>query len=249
MSDSINHSVARGDSVPTTPRGEAWIICSVLLVALALLGVARLGYEINEDGTFPFDKWLLLSLRNTSDLAVPIGPRWLQAAFIDLTALGGTTVLTLVSILAVGYFATVRKYRTALFVAAATSGGAILSSLLKMGFARPRPNLVVHLVDVSSASFPSGHAMNSAITYLTLGAVLARAEPSHRKTVYILSVSITLTLLIGISRVYLGVHWPTDVIAGWAVGASWALLCWVIALKLQERRGIEPAPPPLCGMP
>jgi undecaprenyl-diphosphatase len=139
------------------------------------------------------------------------------------------------------YLLVARKASTALFVIGATIGGAMLSTTLKSFFQRPRPDLVAHLVDVTSTSFPSGHAMNSAVVYLTLGALLARTQKDRRTRIFILSVAIALTLIIGTSRVYLGVHWPSDVLAGWAVGATWAALCSTLARMLQRRGAIDSA--------
>jgi undecaprenyl-diphosphatase len=158
---------------------------------------------------------------------------------IDVTALGGVAVLTIITIIAVGYLVAGRKWAMGLFLAGAVIGGSTLNTLLKLGFARNRPDIVAHLVDVQTASFPSGHAMNSAVVYLTLGALLARAEKDRAVRLYLISVAIMLTLIIGSSRVYLGVHWPSDVIAGWCVGASWALLCSLAARMLQKRRKLE----------
>ncbi len=108
-------------------------------------------------------------------------------------------------------------------------GGTILNTVLKNAFARPRPDLVAHLVDVHSASLPSGHAMISAVAYLTIGALLARVQPTRVLKVYTVSVSVMLVLVVGLSRVYLGVHWPSDVLAGWCLGAAWAMGCWLVA--------------------
>jgi undecaprenyl-diphosphatase len=127
----------------------------------------------------------------------------------------------------------------ALFVLVAIAGGVILSEGLKHLFARPRPELVAHMVEVQTASFPSGHAMLSAVTLLTLGALLARIQSRKRLKAYVIAIAILLTLLIGASRVYLGVHWPTDVLAGWCAGAAWAMACWLLALWLQNRGRIE----------
>ena len=115
----------------------------------------------------------------------------------------------------------------------------LVSTLTKLGFGRPRPDLVPHATQVYTASFPSGHAMMAAVTYLTLGALLARVQPRLRLKLYLIGLAATLTVLVGCSRVYLGVHWPTDVLAGWTLGAAWALGCWAIALWLQARGRIE----------
>jgi undecaprenyl-diphosphatase len=121
--------------------------------------------------------------------------------------------------------------------------GTVASTLLKLGFDRPRPDLVAHLAHAQSSSFPSGHAMLSAVTYLTLGVLLARVHKKRRTKIIVMTYAITLTLLIGSSRVYLGVHWPTDVLAGWALGAAWAGLWWLLAWWLQRQGGIERAEP------
>ena len=85
--------------------------------------------------------------------------------------------------------------------------------------------------------------MMSAVVYLTLGALLARSQPRKRLKAYFLLVAAFLTLIVGVSRVYLGVHWPTDVLAGWTAGAVWAILCWLAARRLQRSRRLEPATP------
>jgi undecaprenyl-diphosphatase len=221
-------------------RIESRIIVVFLILAAAAFFFLSLGSEVIEGETFAFDPWLLAGLRSASDPSLPIGPAWLRSLMIDLTALGGVSVLTIITAIAVGYLLAVRKYATAGFLVAAIVGGAVVSTLLKAIYARPRPELVTHLVEVHSASFPSGHAMNSAITYLTIGVLLARAEQDRRVRIYLLSVAIGLTLAIGVSRVYLGVHWPSDVIAGWCVGGAWAVLCSVVARRLQRRHRIEP---------
>jgi len=141
------------------------------------------------------------------------------------------------------------KRHSALFVLLAVASGTALSYLLKTGFDRPRPDLVAQLADVHTFSFPSGHAMGSAITYLTIGAVIVRTERKRLLKIYVLLLAIGLTLIVGLSRIYLGVHWPTDVLAGWALGSAWALLCWLVALWLQRRGEIEPDTPAGEAMP
>ena len=221
---------------------DAALLGTFLVVAAVMFAFLKLASEMVEGETAAFDRWLLQALRSPVDPSVPIGPEWLKAAMIDVTALGGTSVLTLFTVIAVGYLTAARKAATAGFLAAAVIGGALTSTLLKLAFGRARPDLVIHLVTVDSASFPSGHALNSAVVYLTVGALLARAEPKRTVRIYLIATAVLLTLMIGFSRVYLGVHWPSDVIAGWCVGAAWAMICSIVARALQKRRAIEPQP-------
>ena len=153
--------------------------------------------------------------------------------------IGGTTVGVLVTAASILYLVIEMKRAAALLVLIAVGGGTLISQGLKGAFARPRPELVAHLVDVQTLSFPSGHAMLSAVTYLTLGALLARVQSRRRLKIYFIGLAILLTLMIGVSRVYLGVHWPTDVLGGWCLGAAWALLCWAVMLWLQQHGQVE----------
>jgi undecaprenyl-diphosphatase len=223
-------------------RREIVPIAIFLGITLPILGFVEIADEVTEgEGEVRwFDEGLLLALR-TGDPADPIGPTWLETSVMDITALGGFAVLALVTLFAVGYLLALKKWGDALMLLVATLGGTAISEGLKMGFNRPRPDLVAHIVETTSMSFPSGHAMLSAVTYLTVGALIARAQERRRLRGYILGAAILLTLLIGASRIYLGVHWPTDVLAGWCLGAAWALLCWVIAtwLTRDERRSVD----------
>ncbi len=157
----------------------------------------------------------------------------------DFTALGGVAVLVLISLSALGYLLLARRYRAALFASIAVPGGMLLSTVMKMGYDRARPDLVPHETMVYTASFPSGHSMMSAVTYLTLAALLIRVQPALRLKAYLLIMATLLTLLVGVSRVYLGVHWPTDVLAGWTAGAAWAALCWLVMRWMQRRGQVE----------
>jgi undecaprenyl-diphosphatase len=214
------------------------------LLSLAALsffawGFVELAGDVTEGDTAAFDRAILLGLRNPADLSDPVGPGWLEEAARDITGLGGYAVLTIVTVSVVIYLLMDGKRHAALLVIVAVVGGALLSSGLKMGFERPRPDLVPHATRIYTASFPSGHAMLSAVTYLTLGALLARVQKRRRIKTLLLGLAILLALLVGASRVYLGVHWPSDVIAGWCVGAAWAALCWFVALQLQRRGQVE----------
>lgn len=226
---------------PGWTRGEFSILAALLVIAGTGYAILKLASEIGEGETHAFDQAILLAFRNPADLADPIGPWWLEQVMKDITSLGSSAVLTLITIVALGYLLIERKYHAAAFLLVAMVGGTLLSTLLKMGFDRPRPDLVAHGAQVYSASFPSGHALMSAVAYLTLGALLARIQKGHRLKLYFLGIAVVLTLMVGVSRVYLGVHWPTDVLAGWCIGAAWALSCWLVAIWLQRRGQMERA--------
>ena len=140
---------------------------------------------------------------------------------------------------ALGFLGLAGARGAAVLVATSVTGGILLVTLLKDVFARTRPDLVLQAARVFTTSFPSGHATMSAITYLTLGALLARVQPDRSLKAYLLGVAIALTMLVGISRVYLGVHWPTDVLAGWCIGSAWAIGCWFLARWFQRRGQVE----------
>lgn len=224
-------------------RREFAVLAALGLAAGAIWGFAELAEEVLEGETRAFDEAILLALRSATDRSEPLGPGWLEELMRDLTALGGVGLLTLITLAVAGFLALGRKTHAALFVLGAVGGGMLLSTLLKIGFDRPRPDLVPHGSIVYTASFPSGHAMLAAVVYLTLGALLARVQPRRLLKLYLLGLAILLTVAVGASRVYLGVHWPTDVVAGWAIGAAWALLCWAAALWLQRHGQVEPAGP------
>ena len=216
---------------------------SVLLVTLGVLALA-VGFvyvagNVIEGDTRDFDERVIRGLRTANDPAVPIGPPWLRAAALDITALGSPTVLGLVVLAVSGYLFLHGLYRTGTFVFVASCGGWILNWALKQGFDRPRPELVPHLRDVMSSSFPSGHALTSAAVYLTLGTLLMRLAQGRLAKIYCIAVAMLATLLVGASRVYLGVHYPTDVLAGWLIGLSWALVCWMIERALERRTGLK----------
>ena len=220
-------------------RFELPTLVVVALVAGGIWSFAELADEVMEGETRTLDERLLLMLRDPADRADPLGPAWLEEMGRDFTALGGVGVLTLLNLAVFVYLVLQNKARSAVLVLAAIAAGLLLSTLLKIGFDRPRPDLVPYESAVYTASFPSGHSMMAAITYLTLGALLARVQPRRRLKAYLLLVAIALTLLVGLSRVYLGVHWPTDVLAGWTAGAVWALLCWLAARWLQRRGWVD----------
>jgi undecaprenyl-diphosphatase len=208
-------------------RGVQPLVGLLLITLIILFG--HIVEETTEGDTSATDNAILLALRVPGHLATPIGPPWLEQSAIDISALGGFTFIWLFTLVAAGFFAMTRRWRLLAIFLAAIGGASVLDGLLKIGFHRARPEVVPHLTYVTDPSFPSGHAMISAAAYLTVGAMLARTQPSKRVRVYLLAVFIVIALLIGVSRLYLGVHWPSDVFAGWCAGAAWALVFWVIA--------------------
>jgi undecaprenyl-diphosphatase len=218
---------------------ERVTLVGIIIAAAALFLFAKLANGIAEGDTRAFDEMLLLSLRTSGNPADPVGPRWFEEMMRDFTALGSTGVLTLMVLAVTGFLAMTRKAHAAVAVLVAVGSGVLVSQSMKWAYARPRPELVPHGTEVYTASFPSGHAMMSALVYLTLGAMLARTQAGQAVKTYILCVAAILTVLVGISRVYLGVHWPTDVLAGWALGGVWAEVCWLAMLWLQVRGQVE----------
>lgn len=213
----------------------------VLIAVIVTWGFIKLASKVGEGETLGFDRAILTALRNADDPQRLRGPFWFGGAVRDVTALGGETILTLVTVLVCGYLAMAGRGDLSRYAALSVVTGAIVMYALKAVFARQRPDLVPHiLTDVSSGSFPSGHAMLSAVVYLTLGGMLAEAAQHRRLQVYAMTAAILLTLAIGSTRVFLGVHYPTDVLAGWTVGFLWAFGCRT-AVRLLESRA---APPP-----
>ncbi|CAH1664991.1 Undecaprenyl-diphosphatase [Chelatococcus asaccharovorans] len=225
---------------------EVGLVAALLVAAGGILGFLAVAEDMREGELQAFDTGILLALRNPQDLADPIGPQWLEIGMRDITSLGSIPVLALIVAVVIGYLVLARKPGVALLVAISVGGGLLLGHLLKLRFERPRPDLVAHLVDIHSLSFPSSHAMLSAVTYLTIGALLTRVERRRIVRLYILVVAVGLTLLVGLSRIYLGVHWPSDVLAGWCAGAAWAMGCWVVLALAQGRwvRGRDGMTPP-----
>lgn len=240
---------ASSGSSMTTARAWLQRISSVEKSALLGLGLSafflyvfvQIADYVLDGGTGALDRDILLVFRNPADLSDPLGPHWLQEIMRDFTALGGVGVLALITGAVVGFFYITGRRHSAWMVAASIGGGVVVNNLLKWGFDRARPDVVPHIAAVFSQSFPSGHAMLSAIVYLTLGVLVARTQTGWRIKLYILSVATGLTVLIGVSRLYIGVHWPTDVLAGWTAGAAWALLCAMVMAWLQRGRKVEPA--------
>jgi undecaprenyl-diphosphatase len=216
---------------------------TVLLVVPAILlcicGFIAVAVGVKWGATREIDEQLLRAPRDASDPAKALGPAWLEEVARDLTAAGGIATLSLVTAAVSGYLLICRKYGALALLLGATLGGLLLGTVLKDRFDRPRPAVVPHKSLVMTSSFPSGHSLNSAVVYLTLGTLLAGLCRERRLKFYFFSVALLLTLLVGISRVFMGVHYPTDVLAGWCAGLAWALLCGLVARRLRRRGLVE----------
>lgn len=217
----------------------------VLLAAAAGLCVSVLIFiEVTDmvmEGEFhDTERQWMRELRTPENAAKPIGPAWLPHAALDITALGGSAVLTLMTVLVAGFLMIEKRYHSVILLIVAALGGTVLNNVMKSIFGRDRPDVVPHLSEVMSSSYPSGHTMLSSIIYLTLGVMLARAVESRTLKVYCVGAALAVSFLIGITRVYLGVHYPTDVLGGWTGGMAYALVCVLVAYWLERRGAVEP---------
>lgn len=216
---------------------ERATLIALTLVALFAWSFAELADEVLEGETAAVDERLLLAMRAEDDPTDPIGPLWFEEFVRDITGLGGMGFLAILTLAAVGFLMLQRNGWLALYLAVAVLSGAGLSTLFKSFFERARPELVPHGQYVYTTSFPSGHSMMATVTFFTVGALLASAQANLSLRAYLLALATLLSLAVGLSRVYLGVHWPTDVLAGWTVGIAWALLCWSLARYFRRHRG------------
>ena len=223
-------------------RIESRALILVIGVSGALWGFFNLASEMGEGDTLALDRHILLALRNPANPADPLGSRSFEEAMRDVTALGGVTVMVLVTVVGVLAFLMHGRRRHALMLAATVLLADVSSEGLKMLYHRARPDLVPHGSYVYSASFPSGHSTLSAATFLTLAMLIASLEPNRATKAMVYVLAMVLVLAIGVSRVYLGVHWPSDVLAGWCLGGAWALAAWSVLLRMPG--GTAPLPRP-----
>ncbi len=233
-------------SAALTSVKKRWPIDKVVVVVALLLGATlflftELSSEVSEGETLEFDNSILASFRDPQNQHQLIGPTWLLPATRDISALGGVAVMTLLTILVTAFFALRKKWRLLFFFLASVGGGTGTMLILKCLFHRARPTIVPLLDDVSTEAYPSGHSMISAIVYLTLGAFLAKSSSSRRLRLYYFSVALLLTFLIGLSRIALAAHYPSDVLAGWCLGITWSCSSYLLAQMLQKRGMIEKA--------
>ncbi len=208
------------------------ILAGASVAAVGIVLILLVGLAIDH-WPFAFDRAIILGVRAWG------GPSWLPRVATDVTALGGGIVLTIVVAIVAGLLLVQRLWLTALAIVAASVSGNVIVELVKLHVARPRPDIVTHLVTVTHMSFPSGHSANSAIVYLTLAGLASQVTQDRATRRYLLAVAILLVGAIGCSRVYLGVHWPSDVLAGWSFGTLWALAWWLATARVRSSIGGE----------
>lgn len=225
-------------------RAELGVVAALGIVAGGVAAFVELADDMTEADGQAFDQLVLHALRPNASLSDPWGPSWLHTAALDLTSLGSLAVLVLFALIATGFLLFQKKIYSALMLAASLAGGLLLSEVLKGVFERDRPPEMFRMVETINASFPSGHALLSTVFYLTLGVMLERAFARQRLKIYVLAVAVLISLLVGLSRIYLGAHWASDVMAGWSMGAAWAMVCWLIAYAVQRwavKKGLDDA--------
>lgn len=208
-------------------RREAMAKGALLILVLLAWGFLKIADDVTEGETQAFDLSVLLALRASGAPNDPIGPDWLTTAAVDLTSLGSIAVLSLIVLVIGGLFVSLGHRRQATILLVASVGGLIWSQSLKAIVGRARPDEMFRVVEAVNASFPSGHATLSACIYLTLGALVASFAKGRTVRMFALAAAGAITVLVGVSRVYLGVHWLSDVLAGWCLGGAWALVCWL----------------------
>ena len=221
--------------------GEAPLLAAIAIISGLILAFLQIADEMLEGEMEQFDNSILMLFRDPTNVDRVIGPEWVHEMVRDITALGSFSLLGLIVLGVCVYLVMARMWATAVLVVVSVLSGTLLSTVLKMSYNRPRPDLTVMSHQFTS-SFPSGHAMLSAVTFLTLGAVLSQLAPTRALRIFTIGAAIFLTAIVGSSRIFMGVHYPSDVLAGWCLGAAWALICSTAALLLQ-RRGAVASPP------
>ena len=233
MATTLHRSVSRRGRI------DSVLLLTGLAILIGACGFIALAWAVRAGMTQQFDERLLLAARDPADPEKILGPAALEEVARDLTALGGVAALCLVTAAVSGYLLICHKSRALALLLAATLGGLLLSTALKESFHRARPAIVPHKSQVMTSSFPSGHSLNSAVVYLTLGSMLAGLSHQRRLKLYFFGMAALLTFLIGVSRVTMGVHYPSDVLAGWFAGLVWAMSCSLLAHWLRQRGVVE----------
>lgn len=221
-------------------RAEIAAVAALFVVAVGVMTFVEVADDMTEADGIAFDQMVLEAVRPYADPGRGWGPWWMEEAAADLTSLGGISVLGLFAVIVIGFLLFQRKWLSSLLLAVGLIGGVMLSEGLKGVFERERPPVEYQAVETINASFPSGHALLATVFYLSIGVMLTRAFPRRRFKTYVLAVAVVVALIVGVTRIYLGAHWASDVFAGWSLGAAWAMALWLVAYaveRFQRRRG------------
>ncbi len=223
-------------------RTEFSALAAVFVLVAGVTAFVKLAHGMAGADGLAFDRAVLLAMR-PGGAADGWGPPWLETAALDLTSLGGIAVLGLFGLIVVLFLILQRKRLSALLLVLGLAGGVGLSEGLKAVFGRDRPPEAWRAVEAVNASFPSGHALLATVFYLSMGVMLTRAFPPRHLKACVLGVALLLTLIVGLTRVYLAAHWASDVLAGWSLGAAWAMALWLVAHGVQRRQSVrDPGP-------
>jgi undecaprenyl-diphosphatase len=218
---------------------ELKVLIAVIAIIVGTLGFILIAAFVSRGSADILDIQILRSFRHPDHLSIPLGPPWLFEVMRDVTSLGGATIVSLITLFVIGYFILKKQYGMLIIILVAVIGGAVMELELKVLFGRIRPQLIPSLISEKSFGFPSGHSMMSAIIYLSLASLIARLQVRRKDKIYVIFSAVFLSFIIGVSRVYLGVHYPTDVLGGWSLGLAWAALCWFVAWYFSKKKSGE----------
>jgi undecaprenyl-diphosphatase len=233
--------MSNDESATIRPRWKKTELFGLLTMLTGLAVFAILAAQLGTPSVQRFDETVIRNLRSANDLATPVGPNWFKELTRDFTALGGYGILSTITILVTTFLHLERRPARAHFVVVTVVVGYALSMMLKAMIARPRPDIVPWLSHVHSSSFPSGHSMMSAVVYLSLGLMLSDLTSRRLVKTFVVIAPLTISALVGFSRVCMGVHYPTDVVAGWWLGISWSLACWLAIRRWRAFREVRRA--------
>ena len=206
---------ARGWRIDRRKAAALGVLCWALVAVIAFLVTSGHAGSVDAVG--------LLFWRATPELE-PAGPPLLIEMVRDLTSLGGVLLRNVLALAAVLALLFLRLRREAVLLVFTVAGGWLVNTLLKEAMGRERPEIVPHLTAAGGESFPSGHSFNSAVVFIAIALAFATLSARQSVRMTVIGAALAFSLAVAWSRVWLGVHFPTDVIAGWLGGAGWAFL-------------------------
>jgi len=213
---------------------------SIIAIAALLVGFIGLASGVLSAATEPFDHAILQALR--TEVSDPYGPAWLERTVVNLSALGSAAVTSLIVCVGALFFLLDKRPRQAILLAGVTSLAALGMTGLKLLIGRERPTIVEHIEVIRGLSFPSGHTLIAAVLYPTLGMLIASNLRQRHLKVFVFVVAALLALIVGLTRVYIGVHYPSDVLGGWLLGLAFAIAAGLVVQSLKRQHIVERPP-------